>query len=103
GKNFGEIFSELKSKLNVIAIGLCKFDKDGRRQLHKLPADDMNPLSINRTPQTADPTGLIVLRKCRATDDRKTFHQKDGFTYRTRLIWGLEYVVLPNIGSITNK
>lgn len=41
GRSFGEIFSELKSKLNVIAIGLCKFDKDGRRQLHKLPKDDM--------------------------------------------------------------
>lgn len=41
GKSFGEIFTELKSKLNVLAIGLCKIDKDGRRQLHKLPSDDM--------------------------------------------------------------
>lgn len=40
GKSYGEVFAELKSKLNVLAIGLSKPQKDGARKLMKLPPDD---------------------------------------------------------------
>ncbi|MGM0599488.1 MAG: potassium channel family protein [Candidatus Rifleibacteriota bacterium] len=41
GKTYGEVFKELKEKHNVLPIGLCKCDKEGRRQLYKLPADEL--------------------------------------------------------------
>lgn len=41
GKKFGEVFSALKNKLNVLAIGICKHGKDGKRNIFKLPADDV--------------------------------------------------------------
>jgi voltage-gated potassium channel len=41
GKTYGEIFTELKKKLNVLAIGLCKEEKEGKRKIIKLPGDDL--------------------------------------------------------------
>ncbi len=46
GKHFGEIFAELKSKYNVVAIGVCKLDKEGKRKIFKLPPNDLK-LEIN--------------------------------------------------------
>jgi voltage-gated potassium channel len=39
GKNYGEVFAELKSKFNVLAIGLSKTLENGTRKLIKLPPD----------------------------------------------------------------
>lgn len=41
GQNFGEIFAELKNKLNVLAIGVCKHEKGGKRTIYKLPPDNL--------------------------------------------------------------
>jgi len=41
GKIFGEIFAELKNKLNVLAIGVCKQEKGGKRTIYKLPPDNL--------------------------------------------------------------
>jgi voltage-gated potassium channel len=41
GKTYGEIFTDLKTKLNVLPIGLAKIMVGGKRNLMKLPKDDV--------------------------------------------------------------
>ncbi len=40
GKSYGEIFSELKNRYNVLPIGICKCKEKENRQLLKLPPDN---------------------------------------------------------------
>lgn len=73
GKKYGEIFAELKSKLNVLAIGLSKIQKDGKRNLLKLPPDDTKV-------EVGD--YLIIIMSGKEVDQiKEIFKVKEGIIY----------------------
>ncbi|GAB4268831.1 MAG: hypothetical protein Kow0029_04440 [Candidatus Rifleibacteriota bacterium] len=73
GKTYGEAFYELKKKFNVLAIGLCKCDKDGNRTIHKLPEDNLK-IDIGDY--------LIIIMSGQATDQiQQLFATSEGICY----------------------
>ncbi len=73
GKPYGEIFTDLKTKLNVLPIGLAKIMVGGKRNLIKLPKDDVKV-------ETGDYIILIMSGK-ESEEIRNLFGTSEGVCY----------------------
>lgn len=74
GLNFGEIFSELRDKHNVVAIGLGKHD-NGLYELLKLPAND--------TPITVGDYVLVMSSGTATSELEKIFGSSEGIHFQS--------------------
>ena len=72
-KTFGEVFAGMKSRFNVLAIGISKEEKDGQRKLLKLPADDIKV--------SAGDYLILIMSGQEINKIKELFQTREGVTY----------------------